>query len=210
MYNRRRFIARAAICGGVAFGLPAWNWAQEAAHEAAAHSRSGIVIASDADKIELNTGSGPLTVRPKPSTRIWKGEYGSNIEVIRPGDDVAMRGTMGPDGSFVPSDLWVNMAILDGVVRSIKGSTIEVDTIRNDGLSERKTVKLTDQTLSSQDIPTKKETVQTGRIVQVIGLALGDGTIQASRIRVYVNGRPVETTGTKFLDPRTGAIMEKP
>jgi uncharacterized protein DUF5666 len=205
MYNRREFAGRLAVIGGIAFALPVRNWAQQAAH-----SRSGIAIAIDGDKIYVSTDSGPLTVKPKPSTRIWKGEYSSKIDVIRPGDDLAMRGVVGPDGSFVPSDIWVNITVLDGVVKSIEGTTIEVDAIRNDSVSETKTVKLTDGTLSSQNIPLKKEVVQVGRIVQVIGLALEDGSIQATRVRVYVNGRLLDATGTKYVDPRTGAIVDKP
>jgi hypothetical protein len=169
----------------------------------------GIAIGADVDKIYVKTGSGLLIVKPNPSTRIWKGEYGSKIDVIRPGDDLAMRGVAGPDGSFIPSEIWVNITILEGVVKSVKDNIIEVDAIRNDSVKETKAVKLTDGTLSTQDPPLRKDVVQVGRTVQVIGLALDDGSIQATRVRVYLNGRFLDATGTEFVDPRTGAIVDK-
>jgi len=121
-----------------------------------------------------------------------------------------MRGVIDVDGSFVPSEIWVNITILDGVVKSVSGNVVVVDVIRNDSVSQTRSVKLSDKTLSSQDVPLRKEQVQVGRVVQVIGLALEDGTIQATRVRVYVNGRLIDSTGSKHVNPVTGRVIDKP
>jgi hypothetical protein len=157
------------------------------------------VVAIDRDRVYVNNSTGPLTVRIKPSTRIWKGEFGIKVDAIRPGDDLAMRGVMDVNGSFLPSEIWVNITILDGVVNSVDGDTIVVDVVRNDSVSHTRIVRLSDKTLSTQDVPLKKEQVQIGRIVHVVGLALEDGTVQATRVRVYVNGRPIDSTGSNIL-----------
>jgi len=64
-------------------------------------------------------------------------------------------------------------------------------------------VRLTAETLCSGNNLLKLEHVQVGRAVKVIGLALENGTIQAYRMIVYVNRRPVDTFGANFVDPLT-------
>jgi hypothetical protein len=170
---------------------------------------SGTVIAIDRNVIFLNGGSGPITVKTNAATRIWKGEDGVDIGVIQPGDDLAMRGVRDADGTFVPSEMWANITSLDGIIESVNGPDVDVQVIRNDSVNEKKHIRLTTKTLPSHDL-LKREHVQVGRHVRVIGLALADGTIQASRVRVYMNGRPIDSVVTKYMDPQTGKIIDKP
>ena len=196
MRTRRQFVGSLAVVSGVVVVVRSRVWGQPAS-TSDVQSKSGIVVAVDRDRVYVNSSSGPLTVKTKPSTRIWKAEFGVKVDAIRPGDDLAMRGVIDVDGSFVPSEIWVNITVLDGVVKSVDGNVVVVDVIRNDSVSQTRSVKLSDKTLSLQDVPLRKEQVQIGRVVQVIGLALEDGTVQATRVRVYVNGRPIDSTGSK-------------
>src|SRR5712692_4406236 len=209
MINRRQFVGSLVVVSGAVVVVRSRVWGQPSS-TSVVQSKSGIVVAVDRDRVYVNSSSGPLTVKTKPSTRIWKGEFGVNVDAIRPGDDLAMRGVIDVDGSFVPSEIWVNITILDGVVKSVSGNVVVVDVIRNDSVSQTRSVKLSDKTLSSQDVPLRKEQVQVGRVVQVIGLALEDGTIQATRVRVYVNGRLIDSTGSKHVNPVTGRVIDKP
>jgi len=208
--NRRYFFVQFATVGSALVftgAQPLGSWAQPAAPTV--ESKSGIVVAVDRNQIFVNSANGALTLRMKSSVRIWKGEDGAPIDAIKPGDDLAMRGSMDSDGTFVPSEIWVNITALDGVIKKLDAPNVEIDVVRNDSIQQTKTVRITGKTLSVKDSPLKREQLQVGRHVRVIGLALEDGTIQASRITVYVGGRPVDSEGSKLVDPLTGRIIER-
>jgi len=209
MINRRNFV-RLSFAGGVLTVSASYFGKLCAQSNPSIASNSGIVVAIDGDNIYLNTSSGPLTVKTKPSTRIWKGEHGVGLSAIRPQDEVAMRGVTDFSGAFIASEIWVNIVSLDGVIGAVNGDTVDIQVVRNDSISEVKHIRLTNKRLSSQTALLKKENIQVGRRVRVIGLALEDGTIQASRFVVYVNRRPVDSVGTKYVDPMTGKIIDKP
>jgi hypothetical protein len=171
-------------------------------------SQSGIVAGIDRDQVFVTNGSGGLTLKMKGTVRIWKGEDGVPVSAIRLGNDLVMRGERDSDGTFVPSEIWVNITALDGIVKRIEGSAFTVEVVRNDSVPQVRTVKVTSKTVSGGEAPFKREQLQVGRLVRVIGLALEDGTVQASRITVYVKGRPIGSEGSKVMDP-TGKIRER-
>jgi hypothetical protein len=197
--NRRTSLILLALAAGVLRAQP----------KAVPQGSSGTVVAVDRNVIFLNGGTGSIAVKTNAATRIWKGEDGVDISAIQPGDELAMRGVRDADGTFVPSEMWANITALDGIIESVNGPDVEVQVIRNYSVSEKKHIRLTTKTLSSHDL-LKREHVQVGRDIRVIGLALADGTIQASRVTVYVNGRPVDSVATKYMDPQTGKIIHKP
>lgn len=207
--NRRNFV-RMSITGGVLTVTGAHSGRVSAQSNPPIISESGTVVVTYGQSIYLSTSSGPLTVRVSPSTRIWKGEDGVGISAIRPQDELAVRGVADPSGVFVASEIWANIVSLDGVVNSVSGNNVDIQVVRNDSVSEVKRIRVTNKTVSSQSRPLKKENIQVGRCVRVIGLALEDGTIQASRLIVYVSGHPVDSTATKYVDPETGRIVDKP
>ncbi|MBN8733010.1 MAG: hypothetical protein J0L64_20905 [Acidobacteria bacterium] len=173
-------------------------------------SESGIVVAKNQETIHLKGSSGPVTVKIKPTTRIWKGEDGADSSVIHPGDELAMRGTREADGTFSPTQVWVNIVSFHGVIAAVSGNTVSIEVLRNDSLSQTRQVRLTSKTLSSGSSVLKRENVKVGRPVQVVGVALEDGTVQATRLMIYVNGREVDSRATKYVDPLTGKIIDKP
>lgn len=211
MMNRRSFIVRIIPGTGVATLFGTFLEKLNAQSNQTTQNKSGIVTAIGQDRIYLNhTPNGvPITVRITSSTRIWKGEDGMDISVIRPGDEVSMRGVVEADGTFVPTEMWVNIVSLDGIIGSLNGDTVTVLLVRNESATETKQVRLTNNTLS-QTTPLKKEDIQAGRPVRVIGLALQDGTILATRFVVYVNGRAVDSRATRYVEPTTGKIVDKP
>ncbi len=174
-----------------------------------AQSPEGTVVATDRNIIYVKTSFGPVTVRVESATRIWKGDDGVDVGSIDVGDEVSMRGITDVDGNFVPSEVWVNISSLDGVITSVHGDAVDVRVIRNDDANETKRIRLTPKTLSAQNRPLRRQDLQPGRVVRVIGLALKDGMIQASRFIVYVNGRPVDSSVTKYVDPSTGRVTDK-
>lgn len=129
---RRNFVGQFASAGTV-FVLAGGS--QKVIRAQAAppvESKSGIVVAVDGNRIFLNNGAGGLTLKMKSSVRIWKGEDGVPISAIRPGDDLAMRGVMDTDGTFVPAEIWVNIVAIDGLLKAINGALITIDVVRNE------------------------------------------------------------------------------
>jgi hypothetical protein len=198
--NRRHFVARIPVIGA----------ALNRANGQPTESKLGIVTGTDRNAIYLRGATGPIAIRTVPDTRIWKGEDGVDIAVIRTGDEVAARGNRDPDGTFIAFEIWVNITSLNGVIEWIDGNSVTVRTIQNDERSEIRQITITGKTLASRENLLRKSDLQAGRIVHVIGLSLEDGTIQASRIVVYVNGRPVDVKAGKYKDPGTGQIVDKP
>ena len=197
--NRRHFVARIPVIG-----------AALQANAQTIESKSGVVTGIDHNAIYLRGSTGPIAIKTGSSTRIWKGDDGVDITLIRTGDEVLARGIRGADGTFTASEIWANITSLDGVIESIDANSLTIRTIRNDETSELLRVTITEKTLASRENFLKREDLKPGRVVHVIGLVLDDGTVQASRLVVYENGRPVDGAGTKYKDPRTGEIVDKP
>jgi sulfur carrier protein ThiS len=175
----------------------------------AQESRIGTVVATDRNIVYVKTSFGPVTVRVESAARIWKGDDGMDVSAIDVGDEVSMRGITDVDGYFVPSQIWVNIGSLDGVITSVDGDAVDVRVVRNDDANETKRIRLTPKSLSAQNHLLRRQDIRPGRVVRVIGLILKDGTIRASRFIVYVNGRPVDSSIAKYIDPATGRIMDK-
>ena len=154
-------------------------------------SRSGMVVSVDGDRIIVSGGGGGFTLKLTDSVRIWKGEDGALPGAIQLGDDLAMRGEIDADGTFVPSEIWVNITALDGVIRKIDGPVVKVDVVRNDSVRQTKLVRVSKKTMSDTDAPFERKQLKVGRVMRVIGLALNDGSVQASRITVYLDGKPL-------------------
>jgi len=211
--NRRRFLACGVLAGAVVtitgcFG----KVTAQSDSSRLSQNKSGTVLAIDGDIIHTSSFPDPITAKFNSTTRIWKGEDGVAISAIRVGDEIAMRGFTDIDGSFVPSEVWVNIVSLDGIIASVDGPIVDVQVVPHgdDYVSEVRRIRLSNKTLSSEDIPLKYDHVQVGRVVRVIGLVLEDGTIQAYRVTMYVNGRPVDSLGRRYVDPLTGRISDKP
>lgn len=193
--NRRRFVTHVVLLVVAAVtltGLTAATGEPSKGHDIP-WSITGVVLKTDGDVIRLNGPSGPVTVKCVRTTRVWKGEDGASVTSIRPGDEVAIRGRKSADGKVTAFEVWVNIVSLDGIIARVDGPVIDVDVVRNDSAKEIRRVRLTAKTQSSGNEPFKYEHLQVGRVVRVIGLALKDGTIQAFRIAVYVNGKPVDS-----------------
>lgn len=210
MLRRRTFITHFSLVGGLLSTTGYKPGILRAQSPVAVINKIGIVIAVDQNVIYLNGSDSPSTIKVNLSTDIWKGESGLSISVIHPQDEISVRGIMDTEGALIASDIWVNIASFSGVIGVVNGDTVQVQVPIGDSGMETKVVRLTNKTRSTQTILLKKDNVQAGRTVRIIGTALEDGTIQASVFVVYDNGRPVDFVGTKYVDPRSGKIIDRP
>jgi len=205
-------VARIALAGG-ALSITSSRVSGIRAQSASSNpieNRIGTVIATDRNTIYVTYSGGPHTVKIVETTRIWKGELGSDPSVIRPGDEISVRGVRYGDGSLIASDVWLNIVALDGIIAKVNGLSVDVLPVRGQSVDQIKHIVLTDKTLTTNNNVVKREHIQPGRHAHVVGLALEDGTIQASRFTVYVGRRAVDSPpGLKYVDPATGKLIDK-
>lgn len=98
-----------------------------------------------------------------------------------------------------------DITALDAVILKVDGATVTVDVIRNDSVSQIRTIRFTDATRSGTDGPLKPSSMVVGRKVRVIGVERPDGTVEATRMTIYIGRRPEGTEGNRTL-PMTGKL----
>ena len=92
------------------------------------------------------------------------------------------------------TEIWANMTRISGRVSDVSGNQFRVLLVDVGGRprGEEKTVLVDADTVTDRDLPLSMRDVQKGRYVETIGLKMTDGTIAATRVTVFVNGRPVD------------------
>ena len=149
----------------------------------------GTIVEINGDSIIASSKYGLVTLYLSNETRIWKGEWDSNLP-IEIGDFFYGYGEPDKDGTIWKMEqMEINIVNLRGVIVSTKetwqGLTLQLKGARE---SELYTVNVTSKTLlvsdEGQDIPFARGQVdlEPGNGVQIIGLKLQDGTIVATRI----------------------------
>lgn len=193
--NRRGFVAFTLLVGGILtiMGSRPASLRAQSNPSLGVENKIGTVMSRDGNVIHIKCSSGPVTVKVESTTEIWKGEDGLGPSVIHPGDEISVRGVRDAEGNLLASHVWINITAFDGIIMSVNGLTVGVRPLQGETEGKIKRVTLTDKTVSLQNNPVKKEDIQAGRHVHVVGLALPDGGIQASKFTVYVNRRPVDS-----------------
>jgi len=134
-------------------------------------------------------GSGPFTLHASDPVKVWKGKLHSDLSPLRPGDIIGVRLHKDAAGEYVADEIWANIVSIHAVVSRVVGDRSEVVLNPQAKKPETRTVVWTrDGTEFENSLP---EDIRPGRSLFVIGLDLGDGVIQASRIVVYEGNRPV-------------------
>ena len=104
--------------------------------------------------------------------------------------------------------MWLNISNISVVITKVTGNTFEVLTNPNaDPQSayrkENKTIEVNvDTTFESS----AQEDLIPGRNVQVVGLELGNGAIQATRVTVYDKNRPVRMRSDEAVRRTDGSL----
>src|SRR3954462_3064899 len=141
-------------------------------------------VSGSALVLEAVEGIRPLSLE---RARIWRGGVDS-AERLQIGDVVWARGLQMPNGRLIVTDLWANIVNVSGRVHTIVSSTTFVMRWGQFGIlsdSARKTtVTISDQTVVNDGAPTSRQRLITGKPVQVIGTALDESSIRATRVFV--------------------------
>ena len=104
----------------------------------------------------------------------------------------ACDGLRGSDGGYrvavgevVATEVWGNYTRVFGRITDVRGNQFDILLY-----GDRKTILVDDKTVTDPNRPFSMRDVQKGRDAEVIGVTMSDGTIDAVRVIVSVNGRP--------------------
>jgi hypothetical protein len=188
--DRRRFIRQAAFGSGAIPILAAGGLldAQRAVQQNANMNIlpvHGRILNMSGGTLALETVEG---IRPLSlvGARIWKGG-GASAAQLRPGDFVWARGVPMQDG-LVVTELWANIVNVSGRVDTVLSSTTFVMRWGPFGIvsdSARKTTVTMDvRTIFNDGSPASRERLMSGKPVQVVGTALDESSLHATRVFV--------------------------
>jgi hypothetical protein len=181
---------------------------------AQSHSVSivGTVQSVSGNTVYINSsGGGPnglVALSTDARTEVWKGREFHDLSPVTAGDRVAARYHADASGNPVIDAMWLNISNISAVITKVTGNTFEVLTNPNaDPQSayrkENKTIEVdVDTTFESS----AQEDLIPGRNVQVVGLELGNGAIQATRVTVYDKNRPVRMRSDEAVRRTDGSL----
>ena len=168
-------------------------------------SKMAVVVSAQQQIIYANASDGPLTVVLGTQTQVWKGRNLQDFAEIRPGDQILVRGRQDATGRMIAANVWANIISVYGMVVGLNDSGFQILPYSPEPTGSLTSVVVDANTLGQLQERVSMTNIQKGRFVQVIGAAAQNGKIQAARVLVYVNGRPVNAPpAISVVGPRTG------
>ena len=153
----------------------------------AAFGQPSTVIGSidriTASDITVKTPRGSFTIYAGNRTEVLKDKTFRDFSPLKVGDEISARCEPNSSGKLVAIKLWANVVTFSATVKYIDGDDIEVLTIPNAEYSreEHRIVHLYPDTAFG----TSRKDLSVGQRVQVVGLDVGDGAVDAARIALY-------------------------
>jgi hypothetical protein len=194
--TRRDFLKQAALGLGVATVLPAVNIKGESPSENILSEDvfiQGLVVDVDlASQVFVSEDDQRrFIVRVMPDTRLWKGKI-TTLDEVQLGDFLYGFGKPMDDGTIAAQKLWFNIisfyAKVDAIVERVPGRTKFHAVNASKGETENHprftVVKDLDTIINSDGASSSYEPTE-GNFIQVIGLAMRDGSFKATRIWVF-------------------------
>jgi len=170
---------------------------------------TGTVEKVSADVIFVTTGVQLIALSVDGHTGLWKGKPVHDLSTVEIGDDVVARYRTQASGKHLADSIRLNGVRFFAVITKVTSSGFEVFTYPgadpNSGYTkENKIVSVDEDTLFEDSA---KEDLKVGRAVDVMGLALKDGTVRAARVTVSEGNRPVRMGNARIILPN-GQIMK--
>ena len=194
--NRRRFLRQAVVGAGA---LPILGARAGVSAQVPTHIRDtrppvfqdvnvrpvhGRILSLSGTMLAVDAVEG-LTALSVVGARIWKGRAASTAH-LQAGDVVWARGVPLPDGTLLVTNMWVNIVNVKGRVDTVVSSTTFVmqwGTFGVVGDSTKKTRVTVDAlTLFNDGLPTSPFTLVVGQPVQVVGTAVDESNLYATRV----------------------------
>jgi len=208
--NRRSFL-QAAFGAGSLIIMPGGlrpSYGQQRQPQTSRPARpavAGVVVSLSGDTIQAHTAGGPKSIKLERSTRVWKRHLRNDASLLTPGDEIYATGHIDAAGNFVAEEIAANIVSFYGQIMQAGKGRFEI-LLHAPSPNGQRIVNYADDAIINDGRSSATDFV-TGRFVQVIGLGLPDGSVQATRIQVYdQNRRRTDHKGGNTRDPFTGKI----
>ncbi len=196
----RREVIRAVAIGSAALAVPPRNRAF-AQQQGPRVTFGGTIVSIEGQVITAMTPTGQVTMVLASGGTVWKRYTRRDISRLIVGDNLVVSGYFGAGGVLEAVDIRANVASFFGLIQNTSAGGFQVHTrygfVRN--------VQIGPDTLDSRNMPISAGEIRPGREALVVGLKLPDGTVQATKVLIYEDGRQVPfSPGTVIIDPQTG------
>jgi hypothetical protein len=151
-------------------------------------SKIGTVTRVDSRVLYAITDGQSLVLKLAPNATVWKGRDYHDFSAVHVGDEVMVAGEVDRDGNIAVSKLWDNIVHLAGTIVRANRSSVEIETAPTETHSEEKAVIEVDE--NTRFVDSDRADLEAGRGIDVIGVRMSKGRVQASKITVYIDNHP--------------------
>jgi hypothetical protein len=150
----------------------------------------GSIDRINASDITVKTPRGSFTISAGDRTETVKDKTYRGFASLKLGDEISARCEANGPGKLRAVKVWAKVVTFSATIKYINGDDIEVVTIptSGSGREEHRIVHLHRDTAFS----TRRNDLPEGQDVQVVGLEVENGTVDAARITIYNTDLPVK------------------
>jgi hypothetical protein len=155
------------------------------------------------NEIVVQTGAGATLLYADNETKVWRGQSGNVLTVVRPGDEVLVRYRQ-DSNRLVIVGLYANITHVWGRITVVTKDGFEVDQNFNADPQSgyrrgKRQITLSSDTKFEERA---RQDLRAGRMVDIIGLETTDPGVQATRVIVYEGNAPVRMpAGARVIAP---------
>ena len=149
----------------------------------------GTVSKITGNSISVKTPGGSFVITADDHTETVKDKIYHDLSPLKIGDEVSVRCHY-PTGKPVAVKIFANVLTFSATVKYVNGDDIEVVTIPNADYhrEEHRIVHFYPDTAFG----TNRQDITEGRNLQIVGLDVGNGAIDASRVALYNTDVPAD------------------
>lgn len=134
------------------------------------------------NQISVKTARGSFPVSIDEKTEV--------VSPLKPGEEISVRCQPDASGKLLAVKVFTTVVNVSGTVKDVRGEEIEVVTTSGD---ERKIVRLYPDTVFG----TNRSDVTAGKQVRIVGLDVGNGSVDAARVALFNTDVPVDRPSRK-------------
>ena len=134
------------------------------------------------NQISVKTTTGFFVIPADDMTEVVKEKNYRDLSLLRVGDEISVH-CRNPAGKPIAAKIWATVVTFSATVRYVNDDEIEVLTIPTADYprEEHRIVRIHADTAFG----TSRKDLSVGQRVQVVGLDVGDGAVDAARIALY-------------------------
>ena len=134
-------------------------------------------------EISVKTQRGSFKIYADDKTELVKDKSYHDFSPLKTGDEISVRCQPDTAGKLIAVKVWANIVSLAATVKELQTEQIEVVVTSSDaaGGDQSRIVRLYPDTVFG----TNKADVAVGQRLRIVGLDVGNGTVDAARIALY-------------------------